>query len=351
MKRKSLLALLTILSLITWSCIDEISLDIDNDHRQLVVDGLISDSLAVYTIRVNYSAVLGVGTDNVFDPVSGATVEVHDDAGNVLTFPETAQGVYQNTMQGQAGRSYFVRVVLPEGREIRSKPAALPRAPEIDSITAEIRDESYLNPAGNVIVENRLLLNMHTRFDNFDDKPFLRWRVEGEYEFKENYPMAINTRICYVKNNVDLNNLKLFDVGALGGDNITDEPILNTLLDYRFAYQYCFHVTQYAITQEEYTYWAAVNDIINIDGSLFDPPPGTVRGNLYDTQDPDAVISGYFSVNGSHRVRYFANPQSLNQIYIEPRCRASRFGPQYSECANCTMIHGSSLERPEYWEP
>jgi hypothetical protein len=94
-----------------------------------------------------------------------------------------------------------------------------------------------------------------------------------------------------------------------------------------------------------------VNDIINIDGSLFDPPPGTVKGNLYNAGDPNELILGYFSVSGVSYKRFWANPQSLNVIYIEPKCHSSSFRPLSPDCRDCTTVHSSTLVRPEYWKP
>ena len=333
------------------SCIDEIQLDIDNVEQRLAVDGLIADSLDTYSIRIFKSAIIGRGNDNVFDPVSGASVQVFDDAGNVYEFLETTPGYYTKEMQGVSGRSYYVEVKTPDEKTIRSKPAIMTKSPKIDTITSEIFEETFLNSAGNAVVQQNVTLRATTSFEEFTEKPFLRWRTEGEYEFKENYPMALNTKICYVKNDVDLNNLKIFDTRILSSNEISNEPFVTTKLNYRFAYQYCFHVQQYSMTEEEYNYWVTVNDVTNIDGSFFDPPPGTVRGNLFNVDDPDDEIVGYFSVSGLSAKRFFANPQSLNQVFIEPKCFASPWRPTTPDCYDCTTIYNSSLTKPDYWEP
>jgi hypothetical protein len=56
-------------------CIDEIRLKIDDDNKSLAIEGLISDIFDTYQIRVHYSAVIGVGNDNVLEPISGAQVQ------------------------------------------------------------------------------------------------------------------------------------------------------------------------------------------------------------------------------------------------------------------------------------
>lgn len=351
MNRYYTFSLILFTLLLFTQCVDEITLDIDGAASKIAVDGLIADSLDTYSVRVHYSSVIGVGNDNILEPVTGARVEVLDDAGNRFEFVEDKAGIYTKEMEGEVGRSYHVEIVLADGTTIESMPELLQAAPSIGAVTTEVRDETSINTAGNAEVDQRLILKMNTDLAGLPTRPFLRWRAEGEYEFKEWYQMALNLKTCYIQNTVDLNNLRVFDTRTLAGTKIEEEPFINTTLNYRFAIQYCFHIKQYALPEREFLYWNAIKDITNIDGSLFDPPPGTVRGNLINKSNPDDIIVGYFSVNGVQSQRFFANPQTLNQVYIEPKCRG-RFGQSPTpDCLDCTLIQNSTILRPEYWIP
>lgn len=330
------------------SCIDEVSLDVDAGQRSLVVDGLLSDSFSVQKIKVSQSAVLGYGNDNILTPVPGCNVHVLDDAGNSYDFPETEPGVYSKEMKGEPGRTYHLEMTTPDGKAIESHPAVLQKAPAIGTITPKVVVEDVFNQFGNLKKEERVVLHVNTSVADFTERPYLRWRADGEYEFHE--MVSITSKICYVKNRVDLNNLAIFDTHQLAGDSIFDQPIINTVLDGRFADNYCFHVFQYAISKEEYKYWQAVDDILNVDGSLFDPPPGTVRGNLFNVNDPTETVVGYFSVAGVSYRRKFVKPETLGMIYIEHKCDQGFRNP-YPECSNCLLLGASTLNRPVYWEP
>jgi hypothetical protein len=343
------LVLLLFSSFIFCRCIDEIKLDTGSGVQKLAVDGLIADSLQVYSIKVSTSAVLGVGNDNILTPLEGATVKVLDDAGGSFEFLETSPGVYTREMQGEAGKAYHVEVVLPDGKTILSKPEVLKKAPSIGAVSAEVVDESYLSNTGKFIEEQKLILSMNTTAAGPQQR-FLRWRAEAEYEFKEAYPGALNTKLCYVKNNVDLNNISVYDAEDFAGGEINEQQVLKTDFNYRFADMFCFHLFQYAISEAEYKYWQGVNDIVNIDGSLFDPPPGTVRGNLYFKDDPGELVLGYFSVAGVAYRREFINSQTLG-IFMERKCHGLSFRPQYAECMECLKILNSTTERPPYWIP
>ncbi|MBK8566508.1 MAG: DUF4249 domain-containing protein [Saprospiraceae bacterium] len=347
MKKIATLFALLLMSLLLVRCIDEVKLDIDSNRTWVNVDGLVTDSLQVQTIKIKRSAVIGVGNDNILTPVEGCTVKVLDDGGQSFDFTETEPGVYTHEMQGVPGRTYYMEAKLPDGKTILSRPSVLMKAPPLLPITAEVTQKTTIGTNGRAITTNQLSLGMNTEI-GASERPYLRWRATGEYEFKEAYPMALNTKTCYIKNNLDFNNIKIFDPSELEGTSLKDEPFLNTAFDYRFADQYCFHLFQYAMSEDEYQYWEQMRDIVTIDGSLFDPPPGTVQGNLYDPNDPDELILGYFSVAGVAYSREFVNANSLG-FFVEPRCSSLPFRPQYPDCRACETILFSSLEKPLYW--
>lgn len=337
--------------LLFTQCVDEITLNIDGEEPRLVIDGLIADQLDTYTIRINKSAVLGVGTDNIFEPIRGARVKVVDDNGGEVEFIEgDAAGIYAAEMAAIPGVTYHVDIQLADGKKVLSRPAILVKAPEIDTITAEVVDESVLTSTGNAVIESNVIMKVTTDLSEMEEKPFMRWRADGEYAFREGYPGALNTKLCFIKSTLDINVLKIFDTRKLGGDIIKDEPFIETAADFRFSQQFCLHVFQYSMTEEEFIYWDAVQDVISIDGSLFDPPPGPVRGNLYNPADDNDQIAGYFSVNGVKSLRTFINPTTLSKTNILPKC-AIRFrfvpGP---DCLDCLSVDRSTLERPSYWE-
>ncbi len=344
------LALALLSGFLLTHCIDEIKLNINDDQQWLVVDGLIADSMQVYTIEVNYSAVIGVGSDNITTPVTGASVRVLDDTGGNFDFTETAPGVYTRQMKGEVGKTYHLQVITTEGKSVLSRPTILQKSPPLLPAVGKVIDELTLSSSGGYIHSNKFELDMSTDVSGLAERPYLRWRAAGEYQFWENYPNPLNNKICYVKNNVDFNNIKIFDTHDLADGLLTNEPFLTTSYNYRFAFMYCFHLFQYAISEEEYNYWENVREIVNIDGSLFDPPPGTVKGNLYNPVDPGDQILGYFSVAGVSSRRDFFDVISLG-VYVDPKCRYWNTRPQSSECRTCADFPMSSFTRPEYWIP
>ena len=57
---------------------------------------------------------------------------------------------------------------------------------------------------GQLITENIISAKIATDVSDAATPPFLRWRVEGEYQVQEQYPMALNPLRCYVGVNLDI---------------------------------------------------------------------------------------------------------------------------------------------------
>ncbi len=336
-------------ALLFTTCIEEYDLYIDTEERSLVVDGVLTDSLGEQTVEVSLSAIIGYGNDNILTPVPGCTVTVFDDQGNEFAYLEKEPGVYARQMEGEVGRSYHVEVKTPDGKTLRSKPSQLRAAPPLGEVTSTVYNRDFVNNAGNTETEQRLSLEMNLNVEGLTEKPFVRWRAEGVYEFQES---SLAARICYVRSRPDLNNIRIFNTSTLPDGVLFNEPFLDVLLDWRFSRKYCLHILQYAMSEEEYRYWQSVNDVVNVDGSFFDPPPGTVRGNLYNANDPNELVVGYFSVTGVSYNRQFITPATLGLGFIEPKCGGfNPFRPVPAECNNCTVLGGGgSTEKPWYWE-
>lgn len=332
-----------------WSgCIDEIKLDIDTDQQMIVVNGLVSDSLQVHKVQIGYSAVIGVGNDNILTPIEGATVLVKDDAGGVYQYVEVGKGFYEKEFKGEPGRVYHIEVELPDGKRIHSTPALLHEAPKLGEASFEVVEEVYLSPTGNEFKNKFLQVNLSTDVGSLTERPYLLWRTTGEYEFWEGGGFTNNPRVCYVKNNVDLNVIKVLDTRKMAGSQITNEPFLRTAFNYRFSDKYCFHLQQYAINETEYKYWKAVDAIIHIDGNMFDPPPGTVKGNLFNFDDSSEKVFGYFTVAGVSYRRAFMNAESIGSIVIR-KCESLSNNGYSPDCAYCLSIPNSTALKPSYW--
>lgn len=343
---KQLLAFLLLAA--TLGCIDETTLDVTGAEGTIVVDGLIGDSLRVYTIEVNESAVVGVGTEYIHPPISGAQVTVVSDAGERIVFAETDPGHYEAEMATENGRSYHVEVTLPNGRRIVSAPEVSRPSPAIAEVQVKPVSREVQTSAGFFTSEQFIDLSATVDLSEADEPVFLRWRFEGEYEFREWVDQPAFPKNCYVGHRIGFNNLPLLDSRDFEAGPVDTDVLLSLPFDYKFSYNYGYNIFQYRISRREYDYWRAVQDVTSVDGSFFDPPPGTVRGNLRFEDDEEALVLGYFSVSGTTYVRRFTNTNEL-QIPAQRHCQVWPPSSRPDGCTNCLELRRSTDVKPGYW--
>lgn len=338
-------------SIFLASCIDEIDLnidDLDTTNNFIVVEGFISDKLEEHSIRFYNSATIGIGNDNIFTDIEDASVQIKDDQGNSVLFYEVANepGVYSGVMQAIPDVNYEIYIQLSTGEIIRSNKQKLNAPVPIDSITYTIRTVEEINRSGNFITQDYIYFYVNSTLED-STKKFIRWRSKGVYEFKELSAKA-NPITCYINNFIDNNRANVFNANDLNGNTVNNQFILRTPIDDRFSSLYCFHIEQILINEEEYNFWKNAKNLIELEGSLFDPPPGKIMSNLYSEQESDKTILGYFSVYSSLEKRIFISPSNIG--YTPPALCANFSNLSFRDrCTDCTRIFGSTSEKPEYW--
>lgn len=332
-----------------FACVDEVDLNVNTSQRSIVFDGFVTDSLGDFILKISESSVIGIGNDNILDPVPGAVAKIVDNAGNTYPYRETEDAEYiLESFKAERGIEYYLDVILADGRHYQSIPSQLRSSSLIDSITYEVKEESFRNNRGEFETQLKIKTKIATDISNAEEPPYLRWRVTGEYQFLEGYPGALNPRYCYIPINLDINDIRILDGSELRDGILFEQEIAETEYDFRFAIQFCYHISQYSISEEEYTYWQNIKEVTDIDGGLFDPPPGTIIGNIKNIDDPDEIPVGYFSVSSVFFKRAFVNRDDTD-YFIRGKCEGFQRFTQFG-CMDCTELNRSSLIRPPYWE-
>ena len=119
MKRNLLIAGIFALTLIT--CIDPYVLKLNKYESLLVVDGLVTDENAPYTIKLSRTY---QDKDALPVMVTNAEVNVKDNNGNISAFMEVAQGIYRSDPDhfiGKTGETYTLHIKTNDGLEYRSE--------------------------------------------------------------------------------------------------------------------------------------------------------------------------------------------------------------------------------------
>lgn len=344
--------LIYILLVLPMGCIDPYEVEVPEGEQLLTVEGMIHTGIGPQAITITRSTTYGSDFESLIRPVSGATVVVRDNEGSVTFLEEgsEARGSYFTpaNFRAKVGKSYTLQIQTVEGKVYTSLPERVESAPEmgeisIKTITVPVEGEAIPKSGIQLIVELD---------DPADQNNFYFWRNGPATYFIETYPELFITRpekipapkdccnFCYVTESSG--NQSLFIAQDDNFNGLTTRIPAAFIADdgRRFTFNYRIDLKQYAISQDAYRFLRLVKQQAEISGSIFDPPPATIRGNMISLDNPDEVVLGYFIAAGETTKRVYVDSSDLtfrqNSAIIPDDCRE---------------LPGASTEPPLDWNP
>ncbi|GAB3899696.1 hypothetical protein GCM10028803_21270 [Larkinella knui] len=264
------------------SCIDQVSLPIRNETPQLVVDGLITNEKPPYNVRLSYSGSFTFDGETPRDVmVRAANVRIRDDSGHSTALRETQPGNYQTTdlsFVGQPGRTYTLEIGLNDGTRYVSQPETMQPVAPIDTIYAELnRSETDL------IDTYRFFFYIDTK-DPATEPNFYGWTATS-------YNVQGGPReYCWVKTQSP--GLTILADQAIDGREIRKKLVIKSPI--RSIGPHFVEVKQYSLTKEAYQFYRLFQEQQSRTGTIFDPLPASVIGNIRQENKPEQRGLGFF---------------------------------------------------------
>jgi hypothetical protein len=293
---------LWILILLCTGCIKEFDLDFDAETGTLVVDGYISDEQAVYTVNLSRTG----SFDNLnTEPVRGAEVRISSSNQENALMQETEPGRYEldfEELKGQTGVSYSLHIKTTGGEEYHSTPELLNPASPIDTVYFE-----YFTSVESIGDFSSVRTGNYQVYVDVQDDPatqnFYRYRTNRIYEVFTDLPPVMGPPppccyTCYLSFSTQ-------DAVFLSSDEFVNGNIINriplNIIPNNSSGRVLIEVTQLSLSQQAFRFWRQIQQQQESVGSIFDPPPALIRGNIYKVGDPDEVVLGYFSASSVRR--------------------------------------------------
>lgn len=330
------------------TCIDRIDVPLRSEQPQLVVEGQITNEAPPYTVKLSYTGHYS-STQNPADQfVEGAQVSLADDQGHITQFIRAGMGLYQtsdSTFRGQIGRSYSLTVVLSDGKRYTSKPERMPAVAPIDSISTRILQSP------NITQPYQIAYSINT-LDPANEKNYYRWTAYGIINrLSTGVPCCMGC-ISICRNScwptLSTNAVNIYTDEAINGNPIRDHLVLQLPI-YSYSPQ-LVEVQQYGITQANYQFLKLYQQQSDRTGSIFDPLPAPVTGNVVNMDNPLDPARGYFAVTSIRRKRFRMQDYSSSPFY---GAMASFFYTQYINrpLGDCRNTYGPSfLTEPDGWQ-
>jgi hypothetical protein len=356
MNRKCFLFLLC---LNTFACVEQIDFPVERTGGQLVVDGGITDSEEAQFVKLSFTA----ESDRVPVPVEDAQVKIFDDLGQSEDYFHDGEtpgtyALYGNVVQGRIGRTYYLQVILSDGRVYRSAPEKMPSHPvSMESIDYDFSIQEKVSETS--IISQDLHIDVFMDVDlseaiDQDQEVFLRWDVEEVFlltptDFPD--PFGNVPPPCYVYVYTSATDLRLFDGSENRSTRLNDLQVASRAIDFSFREKHYFSVYQKSLTQEAFQYWRKVDALLSNNGNIFDTPPAPLPGNMYNVNDPEEEVLGYFEAASQRVIRFktYREDIPLDQI-LECQYSPAKFYSQYPDyCLDCLTIRNSTYRRPDFF--
>ncbi len=344
--------LIFIFLLLPMACIDPYQVDVPKGQQLLTVEGLIHTGPGPHAITLTRSDTYGSIFEGLIRPVTGATVVVRDNEGQVTFLTEGVDSRVSYFTPGgfraEIGKSYTLQIQTAEGKVYTSLPERVESVPSIQDIsikTVTVPVEGETNPRSGV----QLISEIN---DPADQNNFYFWRLGPLVHVLEARPDLFVERetrtpapkdCCYTCFRTEITgNQSLFIAQDDNFNGLTTRIPAAFIEDngLRFVVRMRVDLKQYAVSQDAYRFLRLVKQQAEISGSIFDPPPATIRGNMISLENPDEVVLGYFMAAGESSKRIYINKSDLTFRQVSGTI------PD-----DCRTVSGANVDPPFDWNP
>lgn len=261
------------------------------------------------------------------NPEPGASVSIMSSTGRTWLLPEISRGEYRAVNSIPFNANYKLRVTTRSGKRYETPFLKPINTPDIDSI-------SWLQPQDlNVFVNS---------FDPGNATRYYRWEYAETWEYRSYYETFldfVNGQIVFRPpgdqiyscwRTKESNTIILGSTVALSENRISFQPLVNIPYgDEKASVRYSIYVKQYGITKEAFEFWSILKKNTELTGTLFDPQPSQLPGNITSLDDPSEKVIGYISAGRQVNKRIFIRRPELSSW------------PKEDESLGCVVKAGS----------
>ncbi len=334
-------------------CVERFNFTPDEPVSLLVVDGSIHQGEGPFYIKLSRTSAFGSG----LQPELDAHITLYNDQGESESFAETYPGIYEvggHIVKGIPGTTYYIEIVSGENM-YRSEPQTMPPVIEADSAYFDVNVTSMVDGNGNISERRRVNVYVDSPVKQENHDALLRWSTDVSYSVTERVCNPIKPpSTCYVTDTVNTQNIIIFNSERIEATRLSRFFLFTQPTDpiYAFYTRYYVNVYQYSLNKEAFVYWGKLQKIANEKGNIFDTPPAAVPGNIYNINNSDEMVLGFFEASTVDTVHTNLNRGDLAPLPVPEFCG---FGVNSqpndrNACCNCLLLPNSSKDRPAYWD-
>jgi len=316
--------LIAVAFLIINACVVPVDLNFPASDGKLVVDGYITNVEKEHLVRLSYSS--GFDNNGIWIPskIDNAFVVIVDDNGNRTPLVNREPGDYYTPMfKAEPDRSYKIEVQV-DGESYQSSFQQLPAYSESTKIRYEPSERQVFAVTTSNIRDQKGV-GIYVSIDRVNEPVYYNWVQKNFKIYQARHGRGENERLdslkfpnitCYIRN-FDRIQLDIFN----NHPNNPEGPIeidLDFIESSTFQYfDFSIQVIQLITNQESYDYWNSIKDAIDNVGSIFDPAPYSIPGNIKKIDNTQVL--GFFGVYNETSSRIFYYNCDLPLTYRSPQ--------------------------------
>jgi Domain of unknown function (DUF4249) len=363
---KTILNILVLASIFfTIGCIDVIVFPTKAEQEFLSFEGSFNNLEDTQYIRL----FLSKGYESSPERVGGAKIKLFDNDTLYAEYQETELGVYVLTPKkrgGKIGNRYNVEIGI-RGKTYRSEAEIMPAPIKPDSVSFSVYNRELLSSIGYKIETQVLKVLINTPLKNKNTDGFLRWDIEDSFDFNTLPECGggsfAKSFTCYYSRNrmpnsrVVVASSKTSKLSKAFGFAINETSLEVEIAQFKDTHYWL--ISQKSITEKAYNYWKYIDEISSQVGSVFDITPAYLKGNIYNVNDPEEKVLGYFEVASTERITGFIYGTYINQNLISKAkqiypCAGEYTQAKFSLCCTCPGFEipgwSNSEDKPYYWK-
>ena len=325
MRRGLHIALVLILFMGQYSCVDPFDPPAGNYEELMVVEAFIDDRPQPQEIKVSLSYPLDESEGR---PLSGLDVWLIDDQGNQFMFTEGEPGIYlsdTSTFAPELDRKYVLSINRNERGVYLSDTVTMKSTPPIDDLFYEIG--IGINSSGDI--ENGFDVKVNATGSANADSYF-------RYEWSETFKL-VSPRPSFfeysdtqgiILREDDISNcwksdqssaINVITTETLTTNQVKSHPVrFLSFNDAELNVRYTIEVYQFAMDEDGYRFWRDLKETNETTGSLFDTQPFPLTGNVRNTADSQEPVLGYFDMATASSKRIYIDNKDVPEDVLVP---------------------------------
>ncbi len=312
---------------IACSCKEKFIANIQSPNiGYLVVEGFINGGQGPTTITLSRSVKLYDAVNTIYE--LNAIVTIESESNEYFPVLENGNGVYTSaSLNLNSNEKYRLHIVTADQKEYASDFVPFKHTPDIDSISWQRENDglkiyvSTHDPLNNTRYykwDYEETWEIHSRYLSYAD--FVTDPVTGQITSVASRNPAPDPALYRCWQSVISTGINLGTTEKLNNDIIYLPLVFIEPASEKLSILYSIYIKQYALSNEAYLFFQKIKKNTEQVGSVFDPQPSELKGNIHCITDPGEIVIGYVDISEEKTQRIFISAAEVPDWGYRPPC-------------------------------